>query len=108
MLTSCSARAWQSLPSVPGRSSRRIVNSLLIRMLGTSFCRTSGKGWKVPARRKDVKILRQLEFDCKVRPRTRPGEVARVLRCGPQQRGDTLRASLPLVKHSRTTQQTDE
>src|SRR6266852_2163264 len=30
MLTLCSARAWQSLPSVPGRSSRRIVNSLLV------------------------------------------------------------------------------
>jgi len=33
-----------------------------------------------------MKILRQLEFDCKVRPNARPGEVARVLRCGPQKR----------------------
>src|SRR5260370_17265325 len=104
MLTSCSARVWESLASVRGWFYRRIVNSLLIGMLGTSFCRTSGTGWKVPARRKDVKILRQLEFDCKVRPSARPGEVARVLRCGPQKRGSTLRVSLPLVKYSSTSQ----
>src|SRR6266513_936338 len=34
---SSSARAWQSLPSVPGRSSSRMVNSLVIGMMGPSF-----------------------------------------------------------------------
>src|SRR2546427_10507586 len=46
MLMSCSARAWQSLPSVPGRSSKRMVNSLVIGMVGTSFRRTSGTAGK--------------------------------------------------------------
>src|SRR5216683_2704449 len=46
MLTLCSARAWQSLPSVPGRSSKRIVNSLVVGMVGTSLRCTSGMGWK--------------------------------------------------------------
>src|SRR5256886_16334881 len=46
MLMSCSARAWQSLPSVPGRSSKRMVNSLVIGMVGTSFWRTSGTAGK--------------------------------------------------------------
>src|SRR5437879_6173611 len=54
MLTLCSARAWQSLPSVPGRSSKRIVNSLLVGMVGTSLRCTSGMGWKGPARSNDV------------------------------------------------------
>src|SRR5216683_7403595 len=54
MLTFCSARAWQSLPSVPGRSSKRIVNSLLVGMVGTSLRCTSGMGWKGPARSYDV------------------------------------------------------
>src|ERR1700676_386184 len=43
MLTFCSARAWQSLPSVPGRSSKRIVNSLLIGIIGTSLRKP--RGW---------------------------------------------------------------
>src|SRR3979411_3137497 len=34
MLTPPSARAWQSLPSVPGLSSRLIVNSFAVGMLG--------------------------------------------------------------------------
>src|SRR5260370_2738098 len=50
MLMLCSARGWQSLPSVPGRSSKRIVNSLLVGMVGTSLRCTSGMGWKGPAR----------------------------------------------------------
>src|SRR6266404_811388 len=50
MLTLCSARAWQSLPSVPGRSSKRIVNSLVVGMVGTSLRCTSRMGWKGPAR----------------------------------------------------------
>src|SRR5258708_5467509 len=54
MLTLCSARAWQSLPSVPGRSSKRIVNSLLVGMVGTSLRCTSGMGWKGPAKSNDV------------------------------------------------------
>src|SRR6266478_1935417 len=37
MLTPPSARAWQSLPSVPGLSSRLIVNSLAVGMWVTSF-----------------------------------------------------------------------
>src|ERR1700682_2928818 len=44
MLTLCSARAWQSLPRVPGRSSKRIVNSLLVGMVGTSLRCTSKDG----------------------------------------------------------------
>src|SRR6266404_4316097 len=50
MLTLCSARPWQSLPSVPGRSSKRIVNSLVVGMVGTSLRCTSRMGWKGPAR----------------------------------------------------------
>src|SRR5467141_4880773 len=34
MLTPPSARAWQSLPSVPGLSSRLIVNSFAVGMFG--------------------------------------------------------------------------
>src|SRR6266705_1458884 len=34
MLTPPSARAWQSLPSVPGLSSKLIVNSFAVGMLG--------------------------------------------------------------------------
>src|SRR6266852_1652810 len=47
MLTSCSARVWQSLPSVPGLSSKRMVNSLMMGMLETSFWYASVMGWKV-------------------------------------------------------------
>src|SRR6266849_1100451 len=54
MLTLCSARAWQSLPSVPGRSSKRIVNSLAVGMVGTSLLCTPRMGWKRPARCNDV------------------------------------------------------
>src|SRR5215472_133127 len=54
MLTLCSARAWQSLPSVPGRSSKRIVNSLLVGMVGTSLRCTSGMGWKGHVRSNDA------------------------------------------------------
>src|SRR6267143_5354276 len=54
MLTFCSARAWQSLPSVPGRSSKRIVNSLAMGMVGTSLRCTSWMSWKGPARSNDV------------------------------------------------------
>src|ERR1700730_1781279 len=46
MLTFCSARAWQSLPSVPGRSSRRMVNSLLIGIIGTSLRKPRGRAGK--------------------------------------------------------------
>src|SRR5260370_2455328 len=80
MLMPCSARGWQSLPSVPGRSSKRIVNSLVIGMVGTSFWCTSGTGWKVPARSSEVRIVRRREFDRKVRSSARLGEVARVRR----------------------------
>jgi hypothetical protein len=40
----------QRFPSVPGRSSKRIVNSLMTGMAGTSLRCTSGTGWPVPAR----------------------------------------------------------
>src|SRR5439155_9997408 len=60
---SSSARAWQSLPSVPGRSSSRMLNSLVIGMTVPSFYCTSGTGWEGPARRKDSAILRRLESD---------------------------------------------
>src|SRR5207249_10041601 len=60
---SSSARAWQSLPSVPGRSSSRRLNSFVIGMTVPSFYCTSGTGWEVPARRKDSAILRRLESD---------------------------------------------
>src|SRR5713226_2947855 len=53
MLTLCSARAWQSLPSVPGLSSTRIVNSLVVG-IGTSLRCTSGMGWRLPARSNDA------------------------------------------------------
>src|SRR6266404_2653424 len=53
MLTFCSARAWQSLPSVPGLSSKRIVNSLVVG-IGTSLWCTSGMGWRLPARSNDA------------------------------------------------------
>src|SRR5713226_53746 len=53
MLTLCSARAWQSLPSVPGLSSKRIVNSLVVG-IGTSLRCTSGMGWRLPARSNDA------------------------------------------------------
>src|SRR5216683_1982344 len=43
MLTFRSARALQTFPSVPGRSSRRIVNSLLTGMVRTSLSICSGK-----------------------------------------------------------------
>src|SRR5260370_23657610 len=47
MLALCSAGAWQSLPSVPGRSSKRIVNSLVVGMVGTSFGVPAGWAGKV-------------------------------------------------------------
>src|SRR5216684_4399849 len=53
MLTLCSARAWQSLPSVPGLSSKRIVNCLVVG-IGTSLRCTSGMGWRLPARSIDA------------------------------------------------------
>src|SRR5216684_2624506 len=53
MLTLCSARAWQSLPSVPGLSSKRMVNSLVVG-IGTSLRCTSGMGWRLPARSNDA------------------------------------------------------
>src|SRR5713101_5534192 len=53
MLTLCSARAWQSLPSVPGLSSKRIVNCLVVG-IGTSLRCTSGMGWRLPARSNDA------------------------------------------------------
>src|SRR5216683_6725533 len=56
MLTLCSARAWQSLPSVPGLSSKRMVNSLVVG-IGTSLRCTSGMGWRLPARSNDAGIL---------------------------------------------------
>src|SRR5260370_12915992 len=56
MVTRCSARAWQSLPSVPGLSSKRIVNCLVVG-IGTSLRCTSGMGWRLPARSNDAGIL---------------------------------------------------
>src|SRR5260370_7672356 len=52
MLMLCSASAWQSLPSVPGRSSKRIENSLLVGMWTSLQC-PSGMGRELPARSND-------------------------------------------------------
>src|SRR5258708_28209124 len=65
MLTFSVASVWQSLQSVPGRSSRRMVNSLTIGIFGFSFWYTSGMSWGDPARSKDSRILRRRESDCK-------------------------------------------
>src|SRR5712692_6721587 len=43
MFTLASARARQTFPSVPGRSSIKTVNSLIIGMVGTSFTSTSSE-----------------------------------------------------------------
>src|SRR5258708_9214542 len=68
MLMFSAASDWQSLPSVPGRSSKRMVNSLIVGIFGFSFWYTSGMSWGGPARSKDVGILRPREFDCKAHP----------------------------------------
>src|SRR5258708_18489047 len=65
MLMLSVASDWQSLPSVPGRSSKRMVNSLIVGIFGFSFWYTSGMSWGGPARSKDLGILRRREVDRK-------------------------------------------
>src|SRR6266850_2140464 len=50
MLTLRSASAWQSCPSVPGRSSNRTVNSFMVGIIEPPYGVPRGKGWAVPAR----------------------------------------------------------
>jgi len=57
MLTSSWARAWQSLPSVPGRSSRRIVNSFAVGILRNLLQLCVGNAVCVPRKSKKSLVL---------------------------------------------------